>query len=43
MRHQAGIVDQNIDAVVGLHGVIHQMAYLIPIRDVCLNGCAAAQ
>ena len=42
-RHQAGVVDDHVDAPVGLHGTVHETPDLLVLRHVCLHGGVVAQ
>src|SRR5271165_5943863 len=43
LGHQPGIIEDDIDAVVFFHGMIHEMLDLFMERNVCLNGCVLAE
>jgi DNA-binding transcriptional LysR family regulator len=37
-RHDAGVVDENVDPAAGLDGRVHQALYLSAVRDIGLHG-----
>jgi hypothetical protein len=43
VRHQAGVIDDHVNASMQLHGMIHEMLDLFALRHVSPHGGAIAQ